>query len=349
MAHQAQQHLRCFRNACPWIKTPLVVNAPMRFLAGAPLAIAVQNAGGFGFIGPRPDVNSLKDSLEQARNHFESASELPIGVGFLVWCTDLDAIAPVLHEYKPAAVWLFAPRDGRRELDSWTRKIRGASPKSLVFEQIGSVREAIEAARSEDAPDVLVVQGSDAGGHGLVRGAGVISLVPEVYDALEAIGKSLPLLAAGGIADGRGASAVLSLGASGVVVGTRFLAATETEIAPGYQKEVLRVTDGGQSTIRTKAYDNLRGTTGWPDHYNGRGIWNKSFTDHESGMPIGENQSLYEKALKIGDDGWGPEGRLTAYAGSAIGLVREVESASAIVGKIRQEAIDASNAALRLL
>ena len=120
-------------------------------------------------------------------------------------------------------------------------------------------------------------------------------------------------------------------------MGTKFLSARETDIAPGYQNEVIRAADGGQSTTRTKTYDTVRGTPGWPDHYNGRGVINKTWIDHESGLGIEENQRLYDDALRKGDSGWGLEGRLTTYAGTAVGLVRAIDSAEAIVTSVRGE------------
>lgn len=222
--------------------------------------------------------------------------------------------------------------------------------------QIGSVKEAVEVVRAV-GPDVLVVQGADAGGHGLERGAGVVSLVPEVDDALREFcrGSSLSgsrsedpgtqgeerptmpvLVAAGGIADARGAAAALALGAGGVVMGTRFLACPEARISKGYRDEVVRAVDGGQSTVRTKVYDRVRGTDGWPERYDGRGVVNRSYVDAVAGMDWEENKRLYAEEMEKGDEGWGVEGRMTTYAGSAVGLVREVKGAGEVVREVRE-------------
>ncbi|KAJ8106480.1 hypothetical protein OPT61_g9509 [Boeremia exigua] len=123
-------------------------------------------------------------------------------------------------------------------------------------------------------------------------------------------------------------------------MGTRFLAADEAVIAKGYQDEVLRASDGGQSTVRTKVWDNARGTTGWAGTHNGRGIINKTYTDAMSGMEDEENKKLYEADLQRGDDGWGVEARLCTYAGSAVGLVRGVKSAGEITREVREAARD---------
>ena len=133
-----------------------------------------------------------------------------------------------------------------------------------IWIQIGSVHDALEVAEL-CRPDVIAVQGSDAGGHGQERGAGIISLFPKIADALTDAGHgNIPLVAGGGVVEGRGVSACLRLGAAGVCIGTRFLVSTEAQIARGYQEAVFRSSDGGVSTVRSKIYDILRGTTGWP-------------------------------------------------------------------------------------
>lgn len=222
----------------------------------------------------------------------------------------------------------------------WTTQTRTVSPRTKVWVQIGSVKEAVGVVRGV-RPDVLVVQGTDAGGHGLAQGASLIALLPEVADAVSGVcnadGIPVPVLvAAGGIADARGAAAALVLGAAGVVLGTRFLASPEAQISKGYRDEVLRASDGGQSTVRSKVYDNLRGTTGWAETHNARGVINKSYIDAMAGMDEEENKKLYEAEMKKGDAGWGSGARMTTYAGSAVGLVREGKPAGHIVREVRE-------------
>jgi nitronate monooxygenase len=167
-------------------------------------------------------------------------------------------------------------------------------------------------------------------------------LVPEVCDRIAELvpdEKERPVLvAAGGIAEKCGAAAALVLGASGVIMGTRFLASHEAVLAKGYQDEVLRASDGGQTTVRTKVWDNARGTTGWAETHNGRGIVNRTYTDALSGVADEENQRLYEADMKKGDQGWGVDARLCTYAGSAVGLIKEVKGAGDIVKEVREGA-----------
>lgn len=263
---------------------------------------------------------------------------MPIGVGFINWGADLSTAIPLIAQYRPAAVWFFAPTS-ISSLCEWTTQTRKASPRTKIWVQIGSVKEAVEVMHAT-RPDVLVIQGTDAGGHGLAQGASLITLFPEVFDNVQGIcrqgGIPQPILvAAGGIADARGAAAALALGAAGVVLGTRFLASPEANISKGYRDEILRASDGGQSTARSNVYDNLRGTTGWSETHNARGVINKSYVDAMAGMDEEENRKLYYEEMKKGEAGWGVEARMTTYAGSGVGLVREVKSAGDIVREVR--------------
>ena len=320
----------------------------MRLITTAPLAVEVSLAGGLGFLGAGSDTDpeNLERMLSHAKDLLRDASistsngTLPVGVGFINWGAPLEKLLPVLEKYKPTAVWLFAPRK-MSDLAAWAASVRKCTA-SKIWIQIGSVQEALEACRHAE-PDVLVVQGVDAGGHGLTRGAGIISLLPEVVDAVSAACKSAKMqkipqfVAAGGIADGRGAAAALALGAEGVVMGTRYLASHEAVIAEGYKAEIIRATDGGQTTTRTHVYDTLRGTTDWPVQYGGRGVINASYEDAMNGMVNDENKRLYQEAIKQGDGGWGPNGRMTTYAGTNVGMVRKKEPAKAITEEVCQQ------------
>jgi nitronate monooxygenase len=271
---------------------------------------------------------------------------MPIGIGFINWGADLSTAIPLIEKFKPAAVWFFAP-SSPSSLQDWTSKTRKASPETKIWVQVGSVKEALGVMQNVE-PDVLVVQGTDAGGHGLAHGASLITLLPEIQDTMVSNNRPI-LIAAGGIADARGASASFLLGASGVVMGTRFLACPEANIPRGYQNEILRASDGGQTTVRTKVYDTLRGTTGWAESHNARGIVNRSYFDAVGGMDVDENKRLYQEEMGKGDEGWGEEARMTAYAGSAVGLVKRVEGAGEIVKEVREGARDLLGGARALL
>jgi nitronate monooxygenase len=229
-------------------------------------------------------------------------------------------------------------------LEKWTTETRRVTVRATkIWIQVGSVAEAVAVAKACES-DAFVIQGTDAGGHGLNRGAGIVSLVPETTDALQELLhsnqiKSMPsIIATGGIAEARGVAAALVLGADGICMGTRYLASYEAKIAKGYQQEVVRASDGGQTTIRSSIYDELRGTTDWDAKYGGRSVTNKSYDDAIAGMKLDENKKLYAKAVDMGDQGWGPEARMTTYAGAGVGLVKNVDSAAKITSEVRDGA-----------
>lgn len=333
-----------------WASNPVIVGAPMRVMSGPALAVAVSHAGGLGFIGPNAKTQDMLADLKEASSLINkdnvlqtamavspSSSVLPVGVGFQLWADDIGTAIGVVQKYKPCAAWLYAPRHGQPDLDEWSRRIRNASPQTQIWIQIGTLAEVQGLIRSPVHPDVIVVQGEESGGHGRARdGLGLISLFPEVADELANAGSQIPLVAAGGIADGRTAAAAMCLGASGIAMGTRFLATTEARISNGYQQEVVRASNGAASTTRTQLYNHLRGTYGWPEEYSPRTIINRSFTEHQQGTEFAKLKELHDKAIQTGDSGWGPDGRLATYAGASIGLVHDVLDAGTIVTGIRK-------------
>ncbi|WPH01496.1 Hypothetical protein R9X50_00434200 [Acrodontium crateriforme] len=330
----------------PWVSKPFIVSAPMKIFSGAELAVAVSSHGGLGFIGPTAKPSDLENILENARGLLPSTlsdkNQLPIGVGFQTWDADLDIAVAAIEKFQPCAAWLFAPRNGQEEFNDWIRRIRSVSSPTQIWIQVGTLREAIATVQApkDVRPDVLVIQGTDAGGHGRADdGLGLTTLLPEISDAL-GFDSELPLIAAGGIADGRGVASALGLGAVGVAMGTRFLASSEANIKAGYQNEIIRASDGAHSTVRTTLYNELRGTIGWPEGYNPRTIINQSWIEHKAGVDFRTLQQRHDEATKQGDQAWGPDGRLATYAGTCIGLIHEVKSASAILEDSRQQAID---------
>jgi nitronate monooxygenase len=343
----------------PWLQTPTIVSAPMLNAATPALAAAVSLAGGIGFVAAGTKLEALDESLrnvssllravpEHKVKGFVDAPPLPIGVGFQLWGCELSMAAAVVGKYRPAIAWLFAPTR-TEDFASWAKGLRNATQgRTRIWIQVGSVAEAKRAVELAE-PDVLVVQGSDAGGHGFSKSASVVSLVPEVLDMLESVNRpDVPVLAAGGITEGRGVAAALALGASGVVMGTRFLAAREAGIAKGWQNEILRGSDGGQSTNRSTLCDRLKETEGWPTCYDGRAIENKGHEDERRGMSDRENVELYKSELAQGDSAWGLHGRMVTYAGTGVGLVREVKPAAEIVSEVRDGAAKAIQRAVNV-
>ncbi|EOA84582.1 uncharacterized protein SETTUDRAFT_163488 [Exserohilum turcica Et28A] len=318
----------------------------MAGFAGGKLASGVTLAGGLGMIGGVANMEDVAGELEIAVAGLEgtalaAAGMLPVGVGFLLFITRLDEVVPLVKRYRPAVVWLFAAA-ALEDYAGWTRALREASPGSSIWIQLGGVAAALQVATTA-RPDVLCLQGADAGGHGFEKGASIVSLLPEASDALAAAGfTDIPLVASGGIADGRGVAAALALGAQGVVMGTRFLASREVKVHPVYQAAVLEATDGGQVTTRSRLFDQLRGPSIWPELYDGRGLVAQSHADFSNGVSLEEIQRLHNEEAAGEGQGFktGLQGRAAIWAGTGVGLVKEVESAKDIVEKIRAEARD---------
>lgn len=165
------------------------------------LAVAVSKAGGLGFLAAGYNSDNLEDLLEEAEKllfetstpdakikaetEFKSPKFLPIGVGFITWSASLEKALPCFSKYCPAAVWLFAPANGVKDLVPWANQIRKATASKIkIWVQVGCVADALEVVATID-PDVIVVQGVDAGGHALAQGASIVSLLPEISDNFE--------------------------------------------------------------------------------------------------------------------------------------------------------------------
>ena len=319
----------------------------MRVLAGPELAAAVTATGGLGFIGPNTKTQNATADLENARKLVRTthqpqakSSTLPIGIGYQLWSDDLGTAAEQIQQFQPCVAWLYAPEDEARDFASWFAEIRRASPSTQIWIQIGTVAEVERLLQSPELPDAIVVQGSEAGGHGRAEdGIGLMTLLPEIVDLLREQRVQIPVLAAGGIADGRGVAAALCLGADGVAMGTRFLASKEARISKGYQEEIVRASDGAANTTRTLLYNHLRGTYGWPKPYAPRTIINRTFIEHKDGASFEELQKLHDEAAARGDEAWGPEGRVATYASASIGLIKDVKSAGSIVQDAQRDAL----------
>lgn len=328
----------------PWILHPLIVNAPMAGNAGGLLAASVTLAGGFGLVGSATDMSAARRELSIAKAAFNSTPHagtetLHVGIGFLPFILDLKDALPVVEEFKPAVVWLFAAKQ-LEDYAVWADAVREVSSDSKIWVQTGSVAAAVQIAQ-QARPAALCLQGADAGGHGFEKGAGIISLLPETADALEAAGvKDVSLLTSGGIMDGRGVAAAMSLGATGVVMGTRFLASKEVLVDPVVQASIVEAKDGGQVTVRSKLFDQLSGPNIWPEAYDGRSLAIKSYQEYVEGVSLEEIQKKHIEALKEDDKGWktGLQGRAAIWAGTGVGLAREVRSAGEIVESIRSDA-----------
>ena len=197
-----------------------VIQAGMSVFTSPSLAAAVSNAGGLGSLGAwqRP-VDQLRRDIRELRD----ATDRPFAVNHVVPDVDPAAFAVTL-EVAPAVV-SFALDDA----GDLMKQVHDAG--SLVMQQVTTVQQA-EAAAHHQA-DIIVAQGMEAGGYG--GNVSTLALVPQVVDAV----RPLTVVAAGGIADGRGLAAALVLGAAGVNLGTRFLASQESPIGDDWKRAIL--------------------------------------------------------------------------------------------------------------
>jgi enoyl-[acyl-carrier protein] reductase II len=216
------------------LRVPLI-NAGMAFIATAPLAQAVCKAGGLGMLG----ISAMPpDVLQEAIRHIKAVDPACFGVDIIPRFSGVEHIEICVMEKVPIVVffWDDVP-------DEWLSRLRAAG--SHVWFQVGSVDEA-KAALWRGA-QALVVQGSEAGGHNRATAA-TFSLLPAVIDAVP----SVPVIAAGGIADGRSVAAALALGADAVWVGTRLLASFEADAHPQYKHRVVAA--GVEDTARHRIF-----------------------------------------------------------------------------------------------
>jgi NAD(P)H-dependent flavin oxidoreductase YrpB (nitropropane dioxygenase family) len=291
-------------------------------LAGMPqvsvsrLAAAVANAGGLGMVVTPPDqtVQVLKQLANETTGKF--------GINFLIPFLDLDAVEAASPLARVVDFHFGEPHAGLVD-----RVHRGGA---LAGWQVGSADEARAAA--DAGCDFVVAQGTEAGGH--VRGKlPLLLLLEEVLDAVE-----VPVLASGGIASARTMAAALAAGASGVRVGTRFVASTESGAHPRYIEMLLRARS--TDTVLTTTF-----SVGWPDapHRVLRSCVEAA--ENFQGEMVGE-EHLESLTIPIPRLWPLPPGNMTSgeieamalYAGESVGMVDVVKPAAAIVAELAEGA-----------
>ncbi|WP_426337024.1 NAD(P)H-dependent flavin oxidoreductase [Pseudoduganella sp. R-31] len=227
------------------IEHPILL-APMGVMAGGRLAAAVTNAGGLGIIG------AGYGDAEWIERQFAAAGGARVGCGFITWSMARDStlLEQVLAK-RPAVLMLSF---GELEPHASIIKARGI-PLICQVQGMKYLREAVDA-----GADIIVAEGCEAGGHSGHRG--LFTLVPEAADYLAKHAPETVLVAAGGVGDGRGLAAALMLGADGVLVGTRFIAAAESEAPEGFRQAIIRA--DGDATIKSNSVDVVRKRY-WPN------------------------------------------------------------------------------------
>jgi nitronate monooxygenase len=319
----SQLGLRMLRTALTdilGIRIP-ILNAPMTPQAGGALAAAVCDAGGFGMLGFDEDEGEESIAAQAAM-----LDRRAFGIGMAAWV--LDARPHLLDLAIRARPKLVSISFG--DAKPYVEKLHAAG--IVVASQVQSRRWAQTAL--EAGVDVLVAQGSEAGGH--TGGVGTMVLMQTVLAMTEK-----PVLVAGGIASGRGVAAVLAAGAAGAWIGTPFLLAAESR-TPEEARRRIAASDETQ-TIKTHVYDRLQHKP-WPDEFAGRALRN-AFVERWHGredelMQTPDAVEEFAKAKAARD-----YSRAHVYAGESVGLVDRVERAAEIVGRLEREAVERLRAA----
>jgi len=299
------------------IQHPIML-APMDVIAGARLTSAVSAAGGFGILGGGYGDRAW---LEQATAKLRGVSA-PFGIGFITWSlAKRSELLDIALNVRPRAVMLsfgdpkpFAPR------------IKSAG--ALLICQVQNedmARQALDA-----GADILIAQGTEAGGHGASRTT--IDIAPAILDL--AAGR-VPVAAAGGIGDGRGLAAMMMLGASGVLLGTRFYASQECDGAEEAKRRICAATSG--NSVRSIIFDLSRNNV-WPAPFNGRCLINdhaRRWLGHEVELLQNVSAVAAEYAAAKAADNFDIA---AVIAGEAVGLIHDIPPAAEIIDRIVTEA-----------
>jgi NAD(P)H-dependent flavin oxidoreductase YrpB (nitropropane dioxygenase family) len=212
----------------------------------APLVAAVSNAGGFGTLGTSAfNADTLQAEIESIRER----TDKPYGVNHLLFQIQEDMFSVTLRARPTVAAFAWSRKD--QDLGAYFQRAHEAG--CTVMYMAGEVVEAVRAVQA--GADVIVAQGTEAGGH--VVWMASLPLVPMMVNAVAPV----PVLAAGGIADGRGLAAALALGADGVLLGTRFMATLEAPIHVKYKEAIVK--SDGHDTVLTEIPD-LASQRVWP-------------------------------------------------------------------------------------
>lgn len=296
-----------------------ILSAPMALASGGALAAAVTRAGGLGLIGGGYGDSAWLDE------QFAAAGNTQVGCGFITWsmARKPELLTQALA-HEPAALMLsFAdPRPFAAEIAA------AGVPLICQCQTLDHVRQAFEAGAA-----IVVAQGTEAGGHGASRAT--LPFVPEAADLIARESPDTLLLAAGGIADGRGLAAALMLGADGVLVGTRFWASREALVHQRHHAAAITAT--GDQTVRSSLPDIAR-QLDWPKPFDIR-VANNAFIaawagrDHDLKAAIATEAPAYREAFMAGD----PD-KAAVIFGEAAGLIADVPAAAEIVERMVGEA-----------
>ena len=300
------------------IQHPIVLGG-MGTATTAPLVAAVSNAGGFGTLGTSA-FNAAQ--LDAEIGAIRERTAKPFGVNHLLFQMKEDMFAVTLRARPAVAAFAWARKD--QNLRDYFQRAHDAGCK--VMYMAGEVPEALRAA--DAGADVLVAQGTEAGGH--VGWMAALPLVPMMVKAVA----PLPVLSAGGIADGRGVAAALALGAEGVLLGTRFMATPEAPIHANYKQVIVK--SDGHDTVLTEIPD-LASQRVWP------GAMSRTQRNQFIERWSGREWALRQNAAEVGKQvaaarAAGDINNASLSFGQDAGLIDSIKSVREVVGEIIAEA-----------
>lgn len=292
------------------IDCPLAL-APMGGASGGRLAAAVSRAGGLGLVGASyGDPQWMARELELMRD-----VKQPWGVGLVMFTVARRfELLDLALEYGPDVIAL-----SFGDVRPFIKPIQQANARVIV--QVHDVDQAHYAL--DAGADALIVQGAEAGGHGLHRSS--LPLFPAVRDA---VGDAVVLIGAGGIADGRGMAAALALGMDGVMMGTRFLASEEALPSARVKQGVVQAV--ASDTVRTRLFDQVRGIE-WPEGYKGRAIANDfsaAWVGEEQAFAASVDRLHVEYETAMADDDVSVK---AIWAGEVADLIKDIQPAQLIM------------------
>jgi len=296
----------------------------------APLVAAVSNAGGFGTLG-----TSAFDaaSLEREIASIQERTDKPFGINHLLFQIKEDMYVVTLRARPTLVAFAWARKE--QNLRDYVQRAHDAGCK--VMYMAGEVSEALRAA--EAGADVLVAQGTEAGGH--VGWMASLPLVPMMVKALA----PLPVLCAGGIADGRGLAGALALGAEGVLLGTRFLATHESPLHANFKQAI--VDSDGHDTVLTEIPD-LASQRVWP------GAMSRAKRNGFIERWAGREWAIRQNAGEIGKDlakarAAGDIANASLSYGQDAGLIDSIKSVKEVIEEIVAEAEEIMRGRLQTL
>ena len=287
-----------------------VFQGGMAWIADGVLAAAVSNGGGLGIIASGNAPGSfVREQIRIARN----LTDKPLGVNIMLMSPFADEVAQVAAEERVEVVTTGAGNPAKY-MELW----RASGIK--VIPVVASV--AMAKLMTRLGASALIAEGGESGGH--VGELTTMALVPQVCDATD-----LPVIAAGGIADGRGVAAAFMLGACGVQMGTRFLCAYECSVHPNYKEKILKATDLCTMVTGKRLGHPVRSL---------RTPFARAYSRAEyGGMPDEELEALAVGKLRLAvQEGDGTQGCF--LAGQIAGMVKKEQSAAEIVREVMEEA-----------